>query len=254
MSKIEIFKSYKQQFLDTFQYLTYHHNPWNAWMDYISMFACSLSNAVDKMHFQERESHYMSTVKRYTHDELELIVKLTAYTVMALEENPEQDFLGSLFVELQLQNGHNGQFFTPYHVSYAMADMQCHDIKDQVKSKGFISVNDCACGAGSLLIAFANAAKRHKVNYQSSILFVAQDIDRTAALMCYIQLSLLGCPGYVIVGDSLSSPPVKPLPEDYDVWYTMMYFSDIWRWRRAIRHLKEVLTLPCKQIPDTNNL
>lgn len=57
-----------------------------------------------------------------------------------------------------------------------------------------------------MLIAFANVAREHKLNYQRDVLFVAQDIDQTAALMCYIQLSLLGCPAVVIVGDSLAKP------------------------------------------------
>lgn len=58
-----------------------------------------------------------------------------------------------------------------------------------LKGKRYISVNDPACGAGAMLIAFANVAKKHGINYQKHVLFVAQDIDRTAAMMCYIQMS-----------------------------------------------------------------
>src|SRR5699024_11833427 len=65
---------------------------------------------------------------------------------------------------------------------------------------------DPACGAGALLVAFANECLRQKVNYQTSVLFVAQDIDFTVGLMCYIQLSLLGCAGYVVIGDTLVRP------------------------------------------------
>lgn len=47
--------------------------------------------------------------------------------------------------------------------------------------------------------------------------------------MCYVQLSLLGCPGYVIIGDSLVNPPDTtklPNPEVFDgkTWYTPMYY------------------------------
>ena len=87
----------------------------------------------------------------------------------------------------------------------------------QIEKKGHISVNDPACGAGAMLIAFANVAKKHGINYQKQVLFIAQDIDRTAAMMCYIQLSLLGCPAIVAVGDikaicdSLQSrSPIRP--------------------------------------------
>jgi hypothetical protein len=55
--------------------------------------------------------------------------------------------------------------------------------------------------------------------------------------MCYIQLSLLGCAGYVVVGDAFSNPiagsgltPIVP-PEN-DIWFTPMLFSPIWVARR----------------------
>ena len=60
---------------------------------------------------------------------------------------------------------------------------------------------------------------------EESVLFSAQDIDPVAALMCYVQMSLLGMPGFVIIGDSL-------IPSDkYDVWYTPMYFLQGFHYR-----------------------
>lgn len=65
------------------------------------------------------------------------------------------------------------------------------------------------------------------------MLFVAQDIDFLAGMMCYIQLSLIGCPGYVVIDDSISSPitgidPHGLIPRDGpNVWYTPMYFRDV---------------------------
>ncbi|MCC2817230.1 SAM-dependent methyltransferase [Lachnoclostridium pacaense] len=89
-----------------------------------------------------------------------------------------------------------------------------------------MSVSDPACGAGALLIAFANSAREHGFNYQEKVLFVAQDIDATAAKMCYIQLSLLGCSACVIIGDSLVKPGFHP---DNEVYYTPMYYLNAWR-------------------------
>ena len=76
------------------------------------------------------------------------------------------------------------------------------------------------------LIAFANVAKKHGINYQKHVLFVAQDIDRTAAMMCYIQMSLLGCPAIVVIGDSLAKPFPHP---DNEVWCTLFYYLNQWR-------------------------
>jgi len=54
-------------------------------------------------------------------------------------------------------------------------------------------VNDPACGAGALLIAFANELRRpgRDINYQTSVLFVAQDIDMIVGCMCYMAYPLL---------------------------------------------------------------
>lgn len=43
-------------------------------------------------------------------------------------------------------------------------------------------------------------------DYKKRVLYpdgkiLAQDIDRTAVMMCYIQMSLLGCPAVVVIGD-----------------------------------------------------
>ena len=62
---------------------------------------------------------------------------------------------------------------------------------------------------------------------------MGQDIDPLAAMMSYIQISLLGCPGYIVVGNSLTDSiggtvlePLSHKPED--IWFTPLYFSDIW--------------------------
>ena len=73
--------------------------------------------------------------------------------------------------------------------------------------------------------------EKANLNYQNHLLVVAQDIDETVALMCYIQLSLLGVAGYVKVGNSLTEPMTgNDNKENY--WFTPMYFSNVWVLRR----------------------
>lgn len=109
-----------------------------------------------------------------------------------------------------------------------MSEIQFTDSEadEMLKERRYISVNDPACGAGAMLIAFANVARKHGINYQKHVLFVAQDIDRTAAMMCYIQISLLGCPAIVVIGDSLAKPFPHP---DNEVWCTLFYYLNHWR-------------------------
>ncbi len=227
----------KKEFLKTFNQLTNRYRSWDVWRDFIVMYACALSNPMDKEHYEERESLYLQLIKKYNKQEQLLFPELAAHTVMALEENPEQDFLGSIFMSLNLGSQHNGQFFTPYHVCELMAEITMQDSVIKVEKDGYITINDPCCGAGATLIAGIHAARKKLekagYNYQNHVLVVAQDIDETVALMCYIQLSLLGVAGYVKVGNSLSDPIIEnDSKENY--WFTPMYFFPIWSMRRLL--------------------
>lgn len=225
----------KKEFLRIFNQLTNRHRSWDVWRDFITMYACALSNPVDKEHYDERESLYLRIIKKYNKQEQPLFSELAAHTVMALEENPEQDFLGSIFMSLNLGNQHNGQFFTPYHVCELMAEVTMQDVVSKIEKDGIITINDPCCGAGATLIAGIHAARKRLekagYNYQNHVLVVAQDIDMTVALMCYIQLSLLGVAGYIKIGNSLTDPITEnDSKENY--WFTPMYFFPTWSMRR----------------------
>ncbi|MCL2301100.1 MAG: N-6 DNA methylase [Firmicutes bacterium] len=207
-------KTYAQQFLAVFKSLCRTRNSGQAWRDFILMSACTISNAVDKEMYDQREEMYMRTVKGYTKNELDIVAQLFALTVQALEEDPEQDFLGEIFTVLELCDKKKGQIFTPYPIAKLMALSTCGNLTEQIKEKGFVNVNDPCCGSGMMLIAFSNVAREQGVNYQRNIVFVAQDIDLTVALTCYIQLSLLGCVGYVVIGNTMSPEP----PSRENIW------------------------------------
>lgn len=221
---------------------------WQIWQDFIMLSAYSVSNAVDKKHFEEREKSFTSIAAKYSHAELEKFASMLGNVVIGLDKNPDQDFLGDLFMNLNLGNEWKGQFFTPYSVCRCMASMlMSDDVPGKIAEKGWVSVNDPACGAGALLIAYANECQRRHINYQQSVLFVAQDIDQLAGMMCYIQLSLLGCPGYVVIQDTLRNPVTAAdarglIPvENNNVWYMPMYFTDYWKIRSKISVVDMIL-------------
>lgn len=230
----------RKEFLRVFRQLIYRHRSWDIWSDFIIMFACALSNPVDKNHFDEREALYLRTIKKYNKQEQPLFSELAAYTVVALEENQEQDFLGSIYTELGFNSKEHEQIFTPYHVCELMAEITMEDVVEKVKKDRYITLNDPCCGAGATLIAGIHAARKRlekaNLNYQNHILVAAQDIDMVVALMCYIQLSLLGVAAYIKVGNSLTEPMTENDSLD-NYWFTMMYFSDIWSMRRLLRSL-----------------
>ena len=74
----------EKEFLRVFKQLTYRHNTWTVWNDFVTMFACALSNPVDKEHYDEREALYLQIIKRYNEQEQPLFSELVAHTVMAL--------------------------------------------------------------------------------------------------------------------------------------------------------------------------
>ena len=202
------------------------YSRWDIWQDFIIMSAIAIANTMGGPQAKAREEMYRSRAEKYSAKELEVFADMLLEVVAELERDPEQDFLGELFMALGLGNEWKGQFFTPYSVCRAMSAMTyAPDMTARIEKQGWVSVNDPACGAGALLLAFANECRRQHINYQTSVLFVAQDIDFLAGCMCYIQLSLLGCPGYVVIDDSLLRPSVSYdarglLPKDGpQVWY-----------------------------------
>lgn len=235
---------HKKEFIKLFNKLIYTHNSYEVWNDFVIMSACSISNAVDKIHCDEREKLYLSRMNKYKKiEERQTFGDMLTEVVLALEDNPEQDFLGAVFMELGLGNKSNGQFFTPYHVSKFMAAITLFDMYDDINEKGYATIHDSCCGAGVMLIAAINEAKeqlgKENINFQNHILVTGQDIDQTAALMCYIQISLLGVAGFVKIGDALTDP-MSSTDTTENYWFTPMYFSNIWVYRRMFKKIDEM--------------
>ena len=238
----------------SFRQLCQRHTRWTVWSDFVMMAAIEISNAVDHANAVQRSETYRNIAKRYNAAEHQAFGEMLTEIVLGMDENVEQDFLGELFMALELGNDHSGQFFTPYEVCKLMAGTSSTDLKERIEKDHWISVNDCACGAGALLLAFANECSRQEVNYQTSVLFTAQDVDLISGCMCYIQLSLLGCPGYVVIGNTITSPSTSYdrrglLPRGTEnVWYTPLYFTDTWHYRKLFAQL-DLMCRSAKEAP-----
>ena len=238
----EVMLSAEKEFLDVFKRLCYSRSPWEVWADLISAIACSLSNVTDQTpgHYEPREKEYAQCIKRL--GSVEDPARMLGIIIMALESEPEQDFLGKMYMSLDLGNHWKGQFFTPYNFCKMMSQMIVGNVDRRIQEQGYISICDPACGAGATLIAAANTMKSSKYNFQNHVLFVGQDVDRVVAQMCYIQLSLLGCAGYICVGNTISNPLTGPVlfpreNEGQEMWYMPMFQSDVWQWRKIFNSL-----------------
>lgn len=235
---------YQKEIIQVFDSLRGKHSLRQLWDDFVVMAACTISNAVDISNREKRKRLYMSVSSNYGKKELDAFDQIFDLIVTAYDRNADQDLLGELYMALGLGNDRSGQFFTPYDICKLMAEINIDNAAMQIEERGWISINDPAVGAGALLIAFANACQRHGINYQQHCLFVAQDLDYVTACMCYIQLSLLGCPGYVYVGDTITDPctcldenalvPAKP----EKCWFMPMYFHPTWGERLMIAQMR----------------
>lgn len=203
-------------------------NLWDVFSDFIEMAAISLSNAVDLRHREAREARYMQIIRRYENPEQALFPKMMAAMVMRMEEGPS-DVLGKLFSELELHNAARGQFFTPYELCQLMAGMMVgDDLGRKIERSGFVTINEPACGAGAMVIAFADAMQQAGFNYQRHLHVTAQDVDSRAVHMCYLQLSLMHIPARVILGNTLTL-------EQREVWHTPAHIIGGWDWRLRAR-------------------
>lgn len=197
------------------------HSLWQVWQDFLTMSATAVANAVDPRYRDTREAEYMATVKRYSRDEADLMAQAFACLVDALDTAEPTDVLGETFMALELGNKWHGQFFTPYHLCKAMALMNMDGITAAVEAKGFVSVNEPACGGGAMVIAVANAMRDAGLNPQQQLHVVAQDLDIKGVQMCFLQLALLHIPAVVIHGNTLAL-------EERSHWYTPAHLMGFW--------------------------
>ncbi len=133
-------------------------------------------------------------------------------------------------MSLNLGSATKGQFFTPYHVSQLMAEINFAETENKLKEQEFITLSDPCCGSAGMIIAFAETMLNKGYNYQNQLFVEVIDIDEMCFMMAYIQLSLYGIPARVMLGDSLAWKFSKVL-------YTPMYFINGFEWK--LKQLEE---------------
>lgn len=196
------------------------HGLWQVFKDFVAMSALAISNSVDRANYVTREAEYMAIVKRYNKQEANQIAEAFAHIAFGLEEGMA-DFLGSLFMALELGDSWKGQFFTPYEISVLMATLTIGDKDQELERKGFITVCDPTIGGGAMIVAAADALQRSGRNYQQCMHATGVDIDIVSVHMAYIQCSLLHIPAIIYHGNSLSN-------EIWSEWKTPAHVLGFW--------------------------
>jgi type I restriction-modification system DNA methylase subunit len=174
-----------KKFTATFNKIAHSKSEENVFTDYLDMVICALSAG-------KYEEEYLSIVKRYKKEEVNLFCELMAEMLIVMDNHGAGlvDCLGE-FYQQYIGNSRLQQFFTPQHICDFMAQI----IMGEDTTAGKIIADPC-CGSGRMLLSAA------KVNRNN--IFSSSDIDIRCVKMCTINLCLNRLQGEVHHMNSLS--------------------------------------------------
>lgn len=235
----------RQTFIDLFNSIAHHKHRYEVFKDFIFLSMIELHNSIFTAENKDQalEQEYIAIVGKYSAEEFQKFVQLLDNLIDLLQVEPT-DVIGGLYMELELTNLKNGQFFSPPEISKFMAKILAGDALKNMEDthKPFIMLSEPACGAGGMVLAFASEMMRQGVNPAYKLFVQCIDIDRLAAFMCYLQLSLWGIPAQIIIGDTLTG-------EYRESYFTTMYYVQGWDMRLRLHRILDL----CNSMtnPDT---
>lgn len=200
---------------------------WEVYSDWVEAMALALANAAE-VHpptRKAREEQYSKLVEKLGPDSMTRFKTAYAHLIM-LFELESRDWLGHLYMTLELGNPDSGQYFSPPDVSALSARLAFDPAaaKTAVEERGYITLQEPTAGAGGMIIEFSKHFQEAGFNPQKQLHVTAVDIDITAVHMTFIQLSLLGIPAVVIHGDVLRL-------HEWSHWRTPFHTLGLWEYR-----------------------
>ena len=220
--KICINEQYKE-FVKLLEFSNGKYRATEVFKDFVLMFAISIQNGF--YYRQDYEDLYLQIIKKYEKKEQRIFFKLIEELIKLFSsENEIKDILGEIYSQIGAISKQNQQFFIPNHIAKFLANANLGNMEKRNKKK-FDTIIDSACGSGVLLLSAANEYATNKIDYNSKVLFVAQDIDLICVCMTYIQMFLYNMAGIVIQGNSLTDEQIR-------VFYTPEYIIKKWYEKR----------------------
>lgn len=183
--------------------------------DFVICAAYAISNSV--YYDQAKEDQYLAISSKYQNEDLDGFAEMMAHLVLEYFKEKPQDILGELYEELGLFSAKRGQYFTPEPLCDLMTEITLKDIdiNDEINKKGYIVINDPACGSGRTLLSALRYLKQKGTNL-NQVYVEGDDISLFCACMTYLNLSLSGASGVVKYQNTLTQ-------EVYSVFYTPQY-------------------------------
>lgn len=216
----------KKEFLNLIKSINGSYSAYQIFSDFCEIAAISLYQPFAKDEVLEKK--YLDIVGKYKQKEVEVFPQLLACVVNGLSASLG-DFLGECYMDLEISNKHQGQFFTPYHMSKLMSAL----VGVSTDENGKESLAEPASGSGGMIVARADVLHEQGINYQQKMEVQAVDTDKMCFHMCYIHLTLLHISAEVIWGNSLSL-------EVFEIWYTPAnILNGGYRWGLKAHKVKE---------------
>jgi type I restriction-modification system DNA methylase subunit len=220
--------------------LSYGQHLFTTFRHFVEVSAIAFSNVADPINRAAREEQYLSIVRQYTPEEFQKFPSLLGMLVACLEQE-STDVLGVLYHRLELHNEQAGQFFTPYPVCQAMANMLVHDAKELIEQQEFLRAHEPCVGSGAMIMALAQALREEGINYQQCLHVTAVDRDLLAVQMAYVHCTLLHIPAIIVHSDTLRA-------EVYSVWRTFAHVMGLWDAKLARDPRRQ--SAPAPQLPQ----
>ncbi|QDI55081.1 SAM-dependent DNA methyltransferase [Serratia marcescens] len=190
----------RKAFLSTFRETARNHHRYEVFSDFVKLAACALENACLKS--PDIEAEYMATIQRYEKADAQRMAQLLSLLVIGLDQG-----MGIFSVRCLWSSSWAATVLASFHAVPSlelMAGLVAGDRLAALENEPYITLSEPTCGAGGMVIAFAKVMLARGYNPQTQLRADCVDIDPVAARMCYIQLSLLGIPARVVIGNSLT--------------------------------------------------
>lgn len=191
----------RRQFVSVFRDTARNLRRWEVFSDFITLAVSELDMA--RIRTPENVERSREICAKYSESDISNMHALFGLMICALEAK-FHDFLGAIFMELELGDDRNGQYFTPYNVQSLLARLLMPDFDETIRREGFVTVSDPASGAAGMIVAYAEVLLEAGYNPSEQMFGSCIDIDPIAADMAFIQLSLLGIAAEVVTGNALT--------------------------------------------------
>ena len=205
MSRHDIFESQNyKEFIKALDIGNGKYKKKNVFFDLITILALTISNEVK---FNERNNKLvLNIVEKYEEKErVELITLSIKLNRLYKQTDGPMDILGKVYSDLEVNKNHKdiGQVFSSLSISKLMCEMDGID-NEKIRKNGFVHFLEPACGAGILVLSYANKMMREGYDYTKQLFSEASDIDPICAYMTYFQFYMYGIPGIVRIEDSIT--------------------------------------------------